>query len=112
MNEIGQGLVLSGIGIVITFSALGILILVIILLKKMFPVAGAALNSDSSELNAGSEDQSDRERLKTVAAAAAAAAAAITLQKRKNPARGLGEVLETPPGNWWFKMLDRIQTKE
>ncbi len=110
MNEIGQGLVLSGIGIVITFSALGILILVILLLKRMFPVAGAALNSDSSEFLDRSEDQSDRERLKTVAVAAAAGA--ITLQKRKDPTRGLGEVLESPPGNWWFKMLDRIHTKE
>jgi len=110
LNEIGQGLVLSGIGIVITFSALGILILIILLLKRMFPVAGAALNSDSSEFIDRSEDQSDRERLKTVAAAAVAGA--ITLQKRKDPARGLGEVLESPPGNWWFKMLDRIQTKE
>jgi len=110
LNEIGQGLVLSGIGIVITFLALGILILVILLLKRMFPVAGAALDYDSSEFLDRSEDQSDRERLKTVAAAAAAGA--ITLQKRKDPARGLGEVLETPPGNWWFKMLDRNQTKE
>ena len=110
MNEIGQGIVLSGIGIVITFSALGILILVILLLKRIFPVEGAALSPDYSDSAGGSENQSDRERLKTVAVAAAAAA--ITLQKRKNQSRGLGEVLETPPGNWWFKMLDRIQTKE
>lgn len=110
MNEIGQGLVLSGIGILITFSALGVLILIILLLKRIFPVAGAAGISDPSKFVAGSEDQSDRERLKTVAAAAAAAA--ISLQKRKNQASGLGEILEIPPGNWWFKMLDRIQTKE
>jgi len=101
LNEIGQGLVLSGIGIVITFSALGILILIIILLKKMFPVVGAALNHDYSDSTGEGKDQSDQDRLRTVAAAAAAAAAS-----------GLGEVLETPPGNWWFKMLDRIQTKE
>jgi Na+-transporting methylmalonyl-CoA/oxaloacetate decarboxylase gamma subunit len=110
LNEIGQGLVLSGIGIVITFSALGILILVIILLKKMFPVVGAALNHDYSDSTGEGKDQSDQDRLRTIAAAAAAAA--ISLQKRKNQASGLGEVLETPPGNWWFKMLDRIQTKE
>jgi len=110
LNEIGQGLVLSGIGILITFSALGVLILIILLLKRIFPVARAAGISDPSKFTAGSEDQLDMERLKTVAAAAAAAA--ITLQKRKNSARGLGELLETPPGNWWFKMLDRIQNKE
>jgi Na+-transporting methylmalonyl-CoA/oxaloacetate decarboxylase gamma subunit len=110
LNEIGQGLVLSGIGIVITFSALGILILIILLLKRMFPVRGAAETPDYSDSTGEGKDQSDRERLKTVAAAAAAGA--ISLQKRKNQARGLGEVLETPPGNWWFKMLDRIQTKE
>ncbi len=110
MNEIGQGLVLSGIGILITFSALGVLILIILLLKRIFPVTRVSEISDPSKFVAGSEDQSDREQLRTIAAAAAAAA--ITLQKRKNPARGLGELLETPPGNWWLKKLDKIQTKE
>ncbi len=38
MTEIGQGLTLSGIGILITFSALGILILLILVLKTLFPV--------------------------------------------------------------------------
>jgi len=110
LNEIGQGLVLSGIGILITFSALGFLILIILLLKRIFPVTRAAGISDPSKIAEGSEDQSDMERLKTVAAAAAAAA--VTLQKRKKPAGGLGKLLETPPGNWWFKILDKIQTKE
>ncbi|MCJ7716749.1 MAG: hypothetical protein MUO54_09540 [Anaerolineales bacterium] len=110
MNEIGQGLILSGIGIVITFSALGILILIILLLKGLFPAEGGVVSPDYSVPKLGSEDQSDQERLKTIAAAGAAAA--VALQRRNKKAGGLGEVLETPPGNWWFKMLDRIQTKE
>ncbi len=38
MNELGQGLTLSGIGILITFIALGVLIGLILLLKALFPV--------------------------------------------------------------------------
>jgi len=40
LSELGQGLSLSGIGILITFSALGILILLILVLKALFPVKG------------------------------------------------------------------------
>ncbi len=110
MNEIGQGLILSGIGIVITFSSLGILILLIVLLKTIFPAgqAGRKVETEISEIPG--EEQSARERKQKIAAAAAAVA--LILDKDKDRSGGLGEVLENPPGNWWYKKLDRIHFKE
>ncbi len=110
MNEIGQGLILSGVGIVITFSSLGILILLIVLLKTIFPTGQAVRKSKTEIEEIPGEDQTDRERKQKIAAAAAAVA--LSLQKDKNQTRGLGQVLESPPGNWWHKKLDRIHFKE
>lgn len=110
MNEIGQGLILSGIGIVITFSSLGILILLIVLLKAIFPTGQAVRKVETETEKISREDQSDRERKQKIAAAAAAYA--LSLEKDKNQSRGLGQVLESPPGNWWHKKLDRIHFKE
>lgn len=110
MNEIGQGLILSGIGIVITFSSLGILILLIVLLKTIFPTGQAVRKFETETEKISREDQSDRERKQKIAAAAAAYA--LSLEKDKNQSRGLGQVLESPPGNWWHKKLDRIHFKE
>ncbi len=108
MNEINQGLILSGIGILITFSALGILILVILLLKTVFPPEGRVRESVPKGEEPGAS-QTDRERNKRIAAAVGAA---MILQKKTDHSAGLGKVLETPPGNWWHKALNRIQFKE
>lgn len=110
MNEIEQGLILSGIGIVITFSALGILILLIVLLKIIFPSGQTVRKSKTETEKIPAEDQSTRERKRKIAAAAAAAA--LSLQKDKTQSSELGQVLESPPGNWWHKRLDRIHFKE
>jgi len=110
LNEIGQGLILSGIGILITFSALGILILLIVLLKIFFPPSQVVRKYETEIPAKPGEDQSDRERKRKIAAAATAAA--LSLQKDKNQSGGLGQVLESPPGNWWHKKLDRIHFKE
>ena len=108
MNEINQGLILSGIGILITFSSLGILILVILLLKTFFPPEGRDRESVPSVGEPG-KSQSDRKQNKRIAAAVGAA---LILQKNKDHSSSLGKVLETPPGNWWHKALNRIQFKE
>jgi len=110
LNEIGQGLILSGIGIVITFSSLGILILLIVLLKAIFPTVQSVRKIKTGTEEISREEQSDREKKQKVAAAAAAVA--LSLDKEKNQSRGLGQVLESPPGNWWYKKLDRIHFKE
>lgn len=106
MNNIGQGLTLSGIGILITFSALALLILVIWLLKKLFPAdqPGQAVYPSGEK-----HPPSDRERQRKIAAVSATAL--IMLEKREQNL-SLGKVLETPPGEWWKRALDRIQSKE
>jgi hypothetical protein len=101
MTQLGQGLYLSGIGILITFSALGILILVIFMLKLIFP-EGAALQ-DSAD-NGESKDPK-REALRKQAAAAGVAALLMHSGKTSS---GLGKLLESPPGNWWGKAIHRI----
>ena len=110
LNEIGQGLILSGIGIVITFSALGILILLIVLLKTIFPNSQAVQKIGTEIPEIPGKDQSGLERKQKIAAAAAAYA--LSFEKDKNQSRGLGQVLESPPGNWWHQKLDRIHFKE
>lgn len=105
MSEFTQGLTLSGIGILITFSSLGILILLILGLKAIFPPQ----ELDDLKEAPAQEPAVDRERLKETAAAVGVA----TLLKLKGVGRGeLGSLLEKPVGNWWQKNLDRIQGKE
>jgi hypothetical protein len=105
MNEFTQGLTLSGIGILITFSSLGILILLILALKALFPERISEADRESQPLD---PDQ-DRERLKETAAAVGVA----TLMKTKGFGKGsLGSLLEKPVGKWWAVNQDRIRGKE
>jgi hypothetical protein len=105
LTEFGQGLSLSGIGILITFSALGVLILVIFLLKRLFPAQGAAPDHAEEE----KEEDPNREALRKQAAAAGVAALLMHSGKRSS---GLGKLLESPPGSWWGKAINRIHNKE
>ena len=110
MGEIGQGLTLSGIGILITFSALGILILLIVVLKALFPVKGMDPEDPHISEPSASGAGPDREELRKKAAAAGVA---ILLEKRLLLTKGrLGSVLEKPVGEWWQRGLDRIHSKE
>ena len=105
MSDFTQGLALSGIGILITFSALGILILLIISLKALFPENMENEGIDSRQ----SEPDLDRERLKETAAAVGVA----TLMKSKGFGKGsLGSLLEKPVGKWWTVNQDRNRGKE
>lgn len=108
MNEINQGLILSGIGILITFSSLGILILVILLLKTIFPPEGRD-REFVTDVGAPGKSQTDRDWKKRIAAGVGAA---LILQNNKDHSSSLGKVLESPPGYWWQKALNRIQFKE
>ena len=110
MNELGQGLSLSGIGILITFSALGILILLILILKALFPVKDDGLVVSHKEGTPTSGTDPDREELRKKAAAAGVA---VLLSKRSNSRKGgLGSELEKPVGKWWQRGLDQIHGKE
>ena len=105
MSELNQGLTLSGIGILITFSALGILILLILLLKFLFPTRSMdPVNKVQSD-----PDPSREDLLKQ----AAAAGVSILIKGNQSVSRGsLGDLLEKPVGQWWQKGLDRIHNKE
>ena len=110
MNEIGQGLSLSGIGILITFSALGILILLILLLKALFPEKGKDLDDSYNSEPLVPEAGHTRDEIRKKAAAAGVA---ILLEKRLLLTKGrLGSVLEKPVGEWWQRGVDRIHSKE
>ena len=110
MSEIGQGLSLSGIGILITFSALGILILLIMILKALFPARSIDPEVSRPGETPLSRIDPDREELRK---RAAAAAVSVLLSKRSFTGKGgLGSVLEKPIGKWWQRGLDRIHDKE
>ena len=110
MNEFGQGLTLSGIGIATTFSALGILILLILLLKFLFPEKKGDQPTSFSVDGQASGMIPDREELRKLAAAAGVA---VLLEKRSLGTKGrLGSELEKPVGKWWQRGLDRIHSKE
>lgn len=110
MNELGQGLALSGIGILITFSALGILILLIVILKILFPERSEVVEEALADQTLPSGKDPDREGLKKKAAAAGVAV--LLKKKAASGSGGLGSELEKPVGQWWKKGLDRIQGKE
>jgi len=105
LNELGQGLALSGIGILVTFSALGILILLILSLKLLFPARRSEIDGIKSRFNIN-----DRESLKEQAAAVAVAA--LLDQQFGSRKSSLGSVLEDPIGNWWQRGIERSHKKE
>jgi len=110
LNEFGQGLSLSGIGILITFSALGILILLILILKALFPNKDNDLEISGSEKSPLLQNDPSREELRKKAAAVGVT---VLLSKRSFSGKGeLGSELEKPVNAWWQRGLGRIQGKE
>lgn len=85
MNDYGLGITLSLMGISITFLALGALILLIVLLRALFP----------SRIPEAQEKTADVDSVgQTVAMAAA-----WWYLRNKKP-YSLGKILEQPPGRW------------
>jgi len=110
LSEFGQGLTLSGIGILITFSALGILILLILILKALFPERGDDVVEVRPDETLSTGIDQDRDELKMKAAAAGVA---VLLRKRSFTRKGgLGNELEKPVSKWWQRGLDQIHGKE
>jgi hypothetical protein len=106
LSEMGQGLTLSGVGILITFGALGALIVLILVLKALFP----AREAQPTTAMEGSEGPQRTDALRKRAAAAGVAALLGTRTTKRTGS--LGKALESPPGEWWRKGLDRIHGKE
>lgn len=103
MSEIIQGLEVSLLGVLITFTALGGFVLIMIGLQKLFPErehGEAELSSrnapdepERAETTAQEEEKEEGE------VAAAIAVALLYFQSQKQG--GLGEALNEGKGPWW-----------
>lgn len=110
MSEFSQGLTISGFGILITFSALAILIGLIFLLKVIFPVKGKKATPQESEREDLPAPSLEREKLLKQAAGVGVS---VLLAKMSRSDQGsLGKLLEAPAAGWWRQGLDRVQGKE
>ncbi len=100
MSEFTQGLVVSVLGISITFLALALFILVMVVLKKMFPVkpveeeAVEEVGTPAGTVEIVNEAVVDEEEV----AAAIAVALACFQQRRQSQ---LGAALMQGRGQWW-----------
>jgi Na+-transporting methylmalonyl-CoA/oxaloacetate decarboxylase gamma subunit len=102
LSEIMQGLSISIIGLLITFFALGVFILLMIVLQRLFPPKAKAREEEAEhaepviqiELDQASSHM-DRDR----EVAAAIAAAVSYFQAVNQPS--LGANLEGGRGRWW-----------
>ena len=94
-----QGLTISVIGISLTFAALGILILMMFLLVRLFPVKQE--KNDISRPVEPIKSDASRRSVKEEEITAAIAAALSYFRARDLERSGLGETLETPPAPWW-----------
>lgn len=108
MSELGQGLTLSWVGILITFSALGILIGLILLLKVLFPAREERSAAEASV----PERAPSQEREKLLQKAAGIGVGVLVMKLSGSPRGSLGKTLEDPVGGWWRKGVDRVQGKE
>jgi len=100
MSETIQGLEISLLGILITFTALGVFVLIMIGLQKLFP------ERMNGEVELSSRDApNEPERAETTAqeeeneVAAAIAVALLHFQSQRQG--GLGEALNEGKGPWW-----------
>ena len=88
MTEFSQGLTLTLWGVGITFIALGLLILIIFILRWLWP----------PEVNVFKPDESEEKR-REIAAAIAVAVSLCEYEDKMS--QDLGRGLEAPRGRWW-----------
>ncbi|MGA9531959.1 MAG: OadG family transporter subunit [Anaerolineales bacterium] len=100
MNLYAQGLTLSLMGMLVTFASLGLLILIIVLLQRMFggaqPAAAPSTRPEPAAnhvlpINENADD----------AQLAAAIAVAMALQSDQHRSGELGAALTEGRGRWW-----------
>jgi len=104
-----QGLTISAIGISLTFAALGILILMMLLLVRLFPVKQEKI--DISRPVQPIKSDASRRSVKEEEIAAAIVAALSYFRARDLERSGLGETLERPPAPWWVMGQARQRRK-
>lgn len=111
MNPLIQGLEISITGLVITFTALGIFILVMMALQRIFrektPVSDEtpALEENTIEPSKAVGTQNNDDETEVIAVIVAAIS-----YLRSQTLSSLGASLETGKGNWWVS--NRLNTKQ
>jgi len=105
VNAIGQGLGLSVLGIGLTFAALGLLILAMFMLERIFRTRRLIPEERSpEEVPVATSLARDMREEETVVAIAVALAHLRSLDMSRS---GLGEALEAGPGPWGMKHITR-----
>jgi Na+-transporting methylmalonyl-CoA/oxaloacetate decarboxylase gamma subunit len=94
LSNISEGLVISLWGVGITFIALGLLILIIFILRWLWP----------PEINPFKPEESEEKRREI---AAAIAVAVSLLERGDRISADLGHVLEGPRGRWWRSKVEK-----
>jgi sodium pump decarboxylase gamma subunit len=106
LDPILQGLNLSILGLFFTFSALGIFILIMVILKRVYPFKPEAEGNEEGE-GAGEEGSQPGVEAVTISAAGCedeeiAAAIAVAIQYfRSRREESLGANLLSGRGRWW-----------
>jgi Na+-transporting methylmalonyl-CoA/oxaloacetate decarboxylase gamma subunit len=99
MSDIFQGLGISLLGMLITFSFFGLLILLIVALRLIAPVGPPEEEAQFEEATEPEQPQLKQENNRMKAAGVAAAIALLRAKQQTDS--GLGQLLEDPPGRWW-----------
>lgn len=111
-TNISQGLTITVLGLFITFSALGFFILIMVVLKKLFP---------NKELSEGENGGNETVEIPTALAVSAveeadenqdtvAAIAVAIAYLRSRSMNTLGKNLEAGRGSWW--MVNRMAARQ
>lgn len=96
MDNLSQGLLLSLMGVGVTFAALGVLILMIYVLQVLFPAAQPPGEASDHSKAPTVDDEAKKER-----AVAVAAAWWYLQSEHSEKSAELGKLLEKPRGAWW-----------
>jgi Na+-transporting methylmalonyl-CoA/oxaloacetate decarboxylase gamma subunit len=102
LSEFNQGLVISAIGLLVTFLALGIFILIMILLKKLFPYKEENQTGEKEDEETYAEPNAVA-AMETLASEEEEMAAAIAslIYLRGQQSTQLGASLLEGPGRYW-----------
>ena len=99
-NQLLQGLIISILGMTFLFAAMGLLILAMTVLERLFrPKTAKPDTTLSDQKPTGSSPQQATEEAEI---AAAIATTLLYLRSLDIDESGLGSTLETSPSRWWF----------
>ena len=101
MNNLVQGLEVSILGLLITFTALGVFILIMIVLQRLFPSTAAEMPAETptEKIEQAVVEVQIEESGEDAAVVAAIAAALSYLRARSQSS--LGNSLQEGRGGWW-----------